>query len=101
MQDDRFIQTPARVKLLKVLISLRAKESEDKWLRNGLRLVTLVTVSGALLLTTAYLDALIGGSVSGGTRLVLFAYLLFAIVTMPLALVCLSVGLLRRYLLNQ
>ncbi len=101
LRHSRFEQSHAWSKPLVLIASLRKKESEDKWIRYGVRLLSLIVLFGACLVLAAYFDQMLGeGSISLITRLVGLFYIILSILIVPLATLSLCVGLIRRYLLK-
>jgi hypothetical protein len=72
------------------------RESDDVWLRTGIRVIVLLIVAAFGLCIVAVTENAITGDVSGITRLAVFSFSLSAIVGIGVALFCLATGLIRR-----
>ena len=77
------------------------QESDEVWLRSGVRilvLLVLIALGGAAIV---FVENAATGDVSLITRMASFTFSLFALLAAPVALVCVAIGLVRRYLLKS
>ena len=76
-------------------------ESDDIWLRIGLRAFALPTVGVIVLLTGAIVENAMTGDVSLITRISWLGLFVVSIPTVAIGVGCTAVGLTRRFLLNR
>ncbi len=81
--------------------TMRKYESDDKWLRTGVRILTLLVLCFAILVSGAALESLICGDVSGITRLAWFIYLVGSIPAILFGSTCVAAGFLRKYIFKR
>ena len=76
-------------------------ESDDVWLRTGVRVFAFLVITGAALLAVIGIESAVTGEVSLITGMSGFAFMLCSLLATPLAVICIVTGLVRRYFRKQ
>ncbi|HWC15376.1 MAG TPA: hypothetical protein VG498_00060 [Terriglobales bacterium] len=79
---------------------LAEQESDDVWLRAGVRIIVLLVGVALCACAVVFIENALTSDVSLITRMAGFSFLVLALVATPLALMCIAIGLVRRYILK-
>ena len=83
------------------LAKIIEQESDDVWLRSGVRILVLFAVVALGGAAIVFIEDALTGDVSLITRMGALSFSLLALLAMPVAVVCIAIGLVRRYLLKS